>query len=232
MRAKKAKVVKENSDRWVLTYSDLITLLMIFFVLMYSMSTVDARKFEDLTGALRQAFNNGSFQLVTLGGTPGSNQQQSGPVKGAKNLAQQLKSELAKVARMVGLQQNVLTVGTARDGVLISISGDVLFYPGGWTLKPESAVLLKGIATALKPMPNDVRVQGNTDSELQPQMSNWELSAMRAVSIVQFFASNGIKPPRLQAMGLGQYHPLASNETAAGRAKNRHADIIVLYPQT
>ena len=77
MRARKPKVVKENSERWVLTYSDLITLLMILFILMYSMSTINARKFEDLTGALRQAFNNGSFQLVTLGGSPGNNQQQS-----------------------------------------------------------------------------------------------------------------------------------------------------------
>ena len=232
MKARKPKVVKENSERWVLTYSDLITLLLIFFILLYSMSTTDSRKFEDLTGALRQAFNNGEFQLVTLGGTPGNNQQHSGTVQSDKKLAEKLKSDLAKIAKMVGLQQNTLTVGTARDGVLISISGNILFYPGGWALKPESALLLTEISKALKALPNDVRVEGNTDSEIQPQMSNWALSSLRAVAIVEFFSSNGIKPSRLQAEGLGQFHPVASNNTPEGRARNRHADIIVLYPQT
>jgi chemotaxis protein MotB len=232
MRAKKGKVVKENSERWLLTYSDLITLLMIFFILLYSMSTTDAKKFEDLTGAMHQAFNNGSFQLVTLGGTPGNNQANSGAAKGNQKAADQLKSQLAKLAKMVGVQQSTLTVGTAKEGVLISLSGNVLFYPGGWTLKPESALLLTRIATALKGLPNDVRVIGNTDSDVQAQVSNWSLSAMRAVSIVEFFAANGVKPARLQAEGLGQYHPVASNKTPEGRAKNRHADILVLYPQT
>jgi chemotaxis protein MotB len=232
MSRKKKKAAKENSERWLLTYSDLITLLMIFFILLYSMSTIDVRKFEDMTGALRQAFNNGSYQLVTIGGTPGNNKPASGTTKNSKQMTAQLKAQLAKLAKMVSLPTNVVTVGTARDGILISISGDVLFYPGGWSLKPESAVLLSRIATALKGMPNDVRVVGNTDSEVQPQMSNWTLSAMRAVSIVQFFNGSGVKPSRLQAEGLSQYHPVASNSTAEGRAKNRHADIIVLYPQT
>jgi chemotaxis protein MotB len=66
---KKPKVVKENSERWLLTYSDLITLLMIFFIILYAMSSTNARKFQDLTGALKQAFNNGAFQLIQVGGT-------------------------------------------------------------------------------------------------------------------------------------------------------------------
>ena len=68
MRARKPKVVKENGERWLLTYADLITLLMIFFILLYAMSTTNTRKFQDLTGALRQAFNNGQ-KLVSAGGT-------------------------------------------------------------------------------------------------------------------------------------------------------------------
>ena len=149
-----------------------------------------------------------------------------------KKLADQVESQLAKLTKMVGTTANRADGWHGKRWRVDQHLRRRPILPRRLELKPESAVLLARIATALVPMPNDVRVEGNTDSQVQPQMSNWTLSAMRAVSIVEFLSSNGIKPSRLQAEGLGQYHPETSNATPEGRAKNRHADIMVLYPQT
>src|SRR5579885_884333 len=123
---KKPKVVKENSERWLLTYSDLITLLMIFFILLYAMSSTDQRKFQDLTGALQQAFNNGTYQLVTIGGSPGNPHTLSGTTPSEKTLLKHIQQQVAKMLKMVGMPQNVVTVGTSHEGVVISVGGNLL----------------------------------------------------------------------------------------------------------
>src|SRR5579883_1507128 len=114
---RKPKVVKENSERWLLTYSDLITLLMIFFILLYAISTTDARKFQDLTGALQQAFNNGSFQLVTIGGTPGNPHNFSGTTPSEKVVQTRIRQQIAQLLKMLGLPQSVITVGVSHEGI-------------------------------------------------------------------------------------------------------------------
>ena len=233
--ARKPKVIKENSDRWLLTYSDLITLLMIFFLLLYAMSTTDSRKFEDLTGALQRAFNNGQFQMVTIGGTPGNNHTFSGTTPSQKDVKAKLVDQLRQVVKMLGVPQSVVTVGTNQEGLVITLAGNLVFYPGGYQLQPQSLALISRIAQVLLRVPNQVRVEGNTDNQVTGNggvNANWTLSAMRAVSIVEYLSGQGISPSRLQAMGLGQYHPVAKNTTAEGRAKNRHADIVILYPQS
>lgn len=234
MRARKPKVVKENGERWLLTYSDLITLLLVFFIILYSISTTDARKFQDLTGALQEAFNNGAYQIVTVNGSPGTPRTAPpvtppSPSVAEKRLLQQFKQLL----KMLGVQQDIATVGLSREGLVISLSGNLLFYPGGAQLQPKSLSLLGHIVGVLRHIPNQVRVEGNTDDQSSgpgTASSNWALSALRAVSIVEFMSSQGMAPTRLQAEGLGQYHPVASNSTTLGRAKNRHADIVILYP--
>lgn len=235
MRGRKPKVQKENSERWLLTYSDLITLLMIFFILLYAMSSSDARKFRDLTGALRAAFNNGSFQLITPGGTPGNPKDFSGTMPSEKKVLKQLQQGVAQLSKELGLSRNVIHVGMSREGIVITLSGNLLFYPGDTQLIPQSAVILGRIAQLIKNLPNRIRVEGNTDNQ-NPDgtlySSNWGLSALRAVAVVRYLnEQGGIAPQRLDADALSQYHPVASNSTAQGRARNRHADIVILYPQ-
>lgn len=233
MRARKPKVIKENSERWLLTYSDLITLLLIFFILLYAISTTDTRKFQDLTGALQQAFNNGQFQLVTIGGTPGNPHTFSGTTPSDKNKQAKLIRQLKQALTMLGIPQTVVTVGSSQEGLVITVAGNLLFYPGGYQLQPQSYALLGRIAEVLSHVPNQVRVEGNTDDQSTGAGgadANWALSALRAVSIVEFLSQHHIAPGRLQAMGLGQYHPVATNATPEGRARNRHADIVILYP--
>ncbi len=234
MRARKPKTVKENSERWLLTYADLITLLMIFFILLYSMSTTNTRKFQDLTGALRQAFNNGQFQDITLGGSPGNPHTLSGTVKGKPAIKTPAKDfQLSRLVKMIGLPTSVVTVSRSREGIVLSLSGNFLFYPGDTHLKPESAYLLSRVSAVLGHLPNMIRIEGNTDAQggTTSYSSSWALSAMRSVSIVQYLSTKGkIDPHRLQAEGLGEFNPVASNATALGRAKNRRADIVILYP--
>jgi chemotaxis protein MotB len=236
MVTRKPKVVKDNAERWLLTYSDLITLLLIFFIILYSMSSTDVRKFENLTGALQHAFNNGSFQLVTIGGSPGNvgtgttAPKSTAAPTSTKELMQQVQSELSKLLKVVGQAQSVVSVGMSHEGVVITLNGSLLFYPGDIALKPESRPVLTQIATLLATMPQNVRVEGNTDNVPSPTVSNWDLSALRAVNIVEYLASNGVSATRLQAEGLGQFHPVATNSTPEGRAKNRRADIVILNP--
>ena len=234
MRAKKPKVVKENSERWLLTYSDLITLLMIFFILLYAMSTTNARKFQDLTGALQQAFNNGQYQDVTLGGSPGNPHTLSGTAPGKARIKVLPKTPtLSEISKMIGLPTTVLTVSRSREGIVLSLAGSFLFYPGDTGLKPESSYLLSRVSSVLGRLPNTIRIEGNTDAQggSTSFSSSWALSAMRSVSIVEYLSTKGgIDPKRLQAEGLGEYHPVAPNTTPQGRAKNRRADIVILYP--
>lgn len=235
MRARKPKVIKENSERWLLTYSDLITLLLIFFILLYAISTTDQRKFADLTGALRQAFNNGQFQMVTIGGTPGNPHTFSGTTQSQKDVKAKLLTQIQHSLTILGIPQNTVTVGSSQEGLVISLAGKLLFYPGGYQLQPDSLGLMGRIASVLTHIPNQVRVEGNTDNQgvgAAGVHANWVLSSLRAVSVVEFLSTQGVAPTRLQAMGLGQYHPTSTNKTPEGRAANRHADIVILYPAT
>jgi chemotaxis protein MotB len=234
MRARKPKVVKENSERWLLTYADLITLLMIFFILLYAMSTTNTRKFQDLTGALKEAFNNGQYEMITVGGSPGTPHDLSGATAGKPLVKTPPKSpEIAKLTKMIGEPTSVVTITQSREGIVLSIAGNLLFYPGDTALRPESSAVLNRISTVLGNLPNVIRIEGNTDAQTGTTTfsSSWALSSMRAVSIVEYLSTKGgINPRRLQAEGLGEFHPVATNATARGRAKNRHADIVILYP--
>lgn len=230
----KGKVVKENNERWLLTYSDLITLLMVFFILLFAMSTTNTRKFNDLTGALQAAFNNGMFQLITVGGTKGPPKTMSGSAPTEKQDLKKIRSGVSKLLKEFGLKNNIIHVGLSREGIVVTLSGNLWFYPGDTALRPESYALMQQICTLVRGLPNQIRVEGNTDNQPSSNTvysSNWVLSALRAVSIVQYMSGpGGVKPGRLSAEGRGQFHPAASNATAEGRAKNRRADIVILYP--
>lgn len=232
-RHSKGKVAKENSERWLLTYSDLITLLMVFFILLFAMSTTNTRKFNDLTGALEKAFNNGMFQLITVGGTPGNPKTLSGTVPTEKKDLKKLRSGINKMLKEMGLKQNIVHVGQTKEGLVVTLSGSLLFYPGDVDLKPESNRLLAQISMLVKSLPNRIRVEGNTDNQSAgsgPFADNWALSSLRADAIVRSMQSHGVNPTRLSAVGLGQFHPIANNGTPTGRAENRRADIVILYP--
>lgn len=245
MRRRENEPEKENNERWLLTYSDLITLLMVFFVIMYSMSTVNAQKFQALAQALNKAFTGGQSILQNGGqaSKPSITQPTAPPPSTTKSSSretnmnslqedttlQNIKNQLDKFAQENGLQT---TMGSSIEerGLVISIEDTLLFQSGSANITPEARNLLSKIGSVLDKNPNFIRVEGNTDNlpiDTPQYPSNWELSTDRATNVVHILAQQ-ISPEKLSAIGYGQYRPIASNATAEGRAKNRRVDLVVL----
>ncbi len=228
-----------SDERWLVSYADFITLLMVLFVVLYSMSQVDVARYRELATGLRAAFDGNSLDVVNpeidLGGLADGEEPAPIIVAGIPNVpsapsevAGQLTDLLAtsNLGSMVSVQNNV-------EGVLISVSEKLLFIEGTAELQPDAYPVLDTVVTMIATIDNDVRVIGYTDNSI-PQdsrfASNWELSVARALTIVSYLQSQGISPERLIAMGRGEYFPLFENDTPEHRALNSRAEIIVVYP--
>jgi len=234
---------EEGRDRWLITYSDLITLLMIFFVIMYAMSQVSQAKFYALEQSLAQALHQSrNFATEGVGTTsiieaanptdkgkklnPGSSSQQTQEDKTFDSLYQ----EISQYIKQHNLQANVSLQNETR-GIQITFKDVVLFDTGQATIKPQARQILDGLAPFIKTVNNPVVVEGYTDNQpiSTPQFpSNWELSAARAINVVRFYQSVGIDPARLSGVGYGEYHPLVPNTTPANRQKNRRVNIVIV----
>jgi chemotaxis protein MotB len=230
-----------NHERWLLTYADLITLLMVFFVVMYSISRADIAKFAQLQDSLKRAFRVDVLRgdnPTSLHGDYGTDTIMS-PIQEAVILPG---SDERLVATLTALRQAVaqlpeneranVLVGMTREGVAISLSGNVLFDSGRADLRPRGIFLLDTLADQFRLLPNDIRVEGHTDnvplvSDRFP--SNWELSAARATMVVRYLAEErGISFQRLSAVAYGDTRPVAPNDTREGRARNRRVDLVIL----
>jgi len=237
----------ENHERWLITYADLITLLMVFFVVMFSMARADQGKFSKLSASLQQAFRVDVLRgnnPTEIGGDDGAAMittvlqsslappsiTQIADSKIVSTLAE-LNEAIATIPQMSAMQRNV-EVGAGRDGVVISMSGNALFDSGRADLKADGVILLDTLAPRLRDMPNEVRIEGHTDSvpistPLFP--SNWELSSARATTVARRLVEfGGIKANRLIAAGYGDSRPAATNDTREGRARNRRVDVVIL----
>jgi len=211
---------------WMTTFSDMATLLLTFFVMIVSMSEVEVKKFKEAlsyfqgsTGVLAQdaVLPPSRPKVISKKAKNGENQEE-------------------KYERVIQyLQENDLMdkvqVTLLEEGVHVLISDSVMFRSGEAELIDPSRSLLRMIADVLSDEISEVIVEGHTDNRpintnLFP--SNWELSTARAASVVRFLLeqSSALDPSRYSAVGYGEYQPLASNDTAAGRAKNRRVAIL------
>ncbi|MBL8055355.1 MAG: OmpA family protein [Anaerolineales bacterium] len=230
-----------GGDRWLISYADFITLLMVLFVVLYSMGQTDVQRYKALAESLRRAFSGGGPAPIVdpgisaaTGGTDTDTQPAPVEVDGfpqrgtdALDVASDLSRLLSdnNLANGVSVQNNI-------EGLLLSLSETLLFVPGGADLLPEAYPLLQEIAVMLNKIDNEVRVTAYTDDTppTDPRYpTNWELSAARSASIVRFLISQGLSPERLSASGRGEYHPLFPNDTPEHRAYNRRAEIAVVY---
>lgn len=233
----------ENDERWLITYADMITLLMVFFIVMFSMANTDLKKFAQVAEAMQVAFNVigvGSKSGAALIGTANGAGINNRPIPNfLKNLPTRqqdfisVTSELTTFASEAGLASDI-SVNMNMEGVIISLSNALVFEAGSAELKPEAVDTLHKIGEILNMTHNPVRVEGHTDNmptndPLYP--TNWELSVARAVSIVHYLIKNeGIAPERLLAAGHAEFDPVAPNDSRDNRARNRRADIIIIYP--
>lgn len=237
-----------GQDRWLVTYSDLITLLMIFFIVMYSMSQVDANKFRAIADSLNITFGGAASSDSDLSKTQtgssviesgnASDPSSSGIIAGEGSDSTQedltiegIKTKLDQFANENGIEKKLVTSVEER-GLVISIQDTLLFASGSADITPKARNILKKISAVLSASPNYIRVEGHTcnlpihNAEFP---SNWELSVLRATNVVQLMAKDGgISPLRLSAVGYGEYRPVADNSTEQGRIANRRVDLVIL----
>ena len=267
MARKKKHEEHENHERWLISYADFITLLFAFFVVMYSVSSVNEGKYRVLSDALVAAFRSSakSLEPIQIGELSKDKKpaamvssivdQQSIGVGNEQRSPPMLKSEagateqaidqkkvqgVAVIMQMADeieqamselIQQDLIAVRRGALWIEVEIKTSILFPSGSARLQPESLPVLKDLAKILRQFPHPVRVEGFTDSvpiSTTAFPSNWELSAGRAASVVNLFATEGMDPKRLAAIGFAEFRPIADNQTAEGRGKNRRVVIVVL----
>lgn len=220
-----------NHERWLLTYADLITLLLAFFIVMYSMSRIDAKKFGEVAKAL-QGVLRGSTGIIPERSIANLGQQLGGgPMKiGDLRLMQ---TKLKQAIAEVGLEKEITPIIDER-GLVVHVTESALFDAARADLKPTARPALDLVARALAGLANSVRIEGHTDSRPISTArfpSNWELSTARAATVVRYFIEqHKWLPYRISALGYGEYRPLVRNDSPANMAKNRRVDIVVLAP--
>ena len=232
--AKKCKCeCPECMPEWLATFGDLMSLLLCFFVLLLSMSTMDAKKVSEAVGSLA-----GSMGVLNGGTIVKTSKEKGSPTSQTITPANQMDKEISKaLAEFQELSKNAngnaISLEEGEEGFLIHLPADIAFKSGSAEISNEDSILfLKRLALIIKTLPPEVEVQvrGYTDNVPPPKDSiyqdNWELSAARAITVVKELIKDRVKPTRLSAAAYGQFHPIATNATPQGRAKNRRVDIV------
>ena len=219
-------------ERWLLTYSDMITLLMIFFIMMYVISNVNAQKFQQLANTLGSVFGNQGNIMPNTGNSILQDQVNLSGGSNEADIAQmnQIKEQLEKYFQMKGIAGQV-SVQMEERGLVISLQDTVLFNSGSAALTPAAENIIAEVGKTIQSLPNFVLVEGNTDNlpiNTAEFPSNWELSSARATNVVQELILCGVAPERLSATGYGEYRPQAPNDSDEHRQMNRRVDIVLL----
>lgn len=244
MTRKKYEEEPDNHERWLVSYADFITLLFAFFVVMYAISSVNESKYRVLAESLGSAFGKpppaappirapGPAALPVAPPKPFAVlKKRSGDaaLRRERAVMTAIARDLLKVLAPLISEGKVRVTQTLR-GVSVEISASVLFAPGEAKLSAQSDQALKAIALVLKNDNHAIQVEGHTDNipistPIFP--SNWELSAVRASSVVRLFTDSGIAETRLVAVGHGSNQPVGPNDTAEGRLRNRRVQLMIL----
>jgi chemotaxis protein MotB len=228
----------ENHERWLISYADFITLLFAFFVVMYAVSVVNVGKYKVLSDALGDAFGgrgaatkvNTSIEVEPL---PLANIIARKRAEAAKRDRERLELLARKMNSVLAPLVNTGKVRVTQNsrGITVEINASVLFGEGDATLTGNARETLGTVADLLKDDTHAIEVEGHTDTTPIRNAafpSNWELSAVRASSVVRLFVESGVLERRLAAVGRGANLPIASNDDPAGRARNRRVAITIL----
>lgn len=223
MARKKREVPAENTERWLTTYADLISLLMIFFVVMFASSEISKDKLLAISESLRRALNQESVQASSVGVAILSDPSRSTVTSASE--------AVKEAARAFGIDKSV-SFSTDERGTIISIVDSVFFDAGATAIKPSVMILLKEVAQFCKDTDSQVVIEGHTDDRRISTSnieSNWELSALRATEVVRFFISEvGFDPRKISAAAYGDTRPLVPNINEVNRARNRRINIILI----
>ncbi|HWZ29809.1 MAG TPA: flagellar motor protein MotB [Bryobacteraceae bacterium] len=249
-RKRKAKE-PENHERWLISYADFITLLFAFFVVMFASSQTDKGRAQQVSDSVKKALEGQSVKQTLaeiLGGarddTGKGNAMIRGP--GGARKPQEEKKDVKAAELLPSLQ--VLTKELKQEidagqiqiamqprGLVVSFTQAALFPSGEDVVSPEAFHALEMIASAIVRIPNPVRLEGHTDAvpiRTARFRSNWDLSAARSIAVLDLLSTRfGVPRARMSIAGYAETAPVASNDTEAGRAQNRRADIVILSEQ-
>lgn len=225
----------ENHERYLITYADMITLLMALFIILFAMSQLDLEKYSRFREGTAEAFNSPVLEGgagILEGSVPVSAAGDGGEGYGGHLDPAEAEFAAAAISRSLddlGLESTVRTLVDARGLVLVLSTDDVAFASGSWDLTPPGAAALDLLFGPLLEVDNEILVEGHTDSvPMFGGMTNWELSANRAGAVVRYLIdARGVAPVRLSAAGYADTRPLAPNTTEAGRRSNRRVEIVV-----
>ena len=237
-RRKRYEQDTENHERWLISYADFITLLFAFFVVMYAVSVVNIGKYTVLSEALGDAFGgrgaaNRTTTMVEVDALPLSNilaHKRAEEAKRDRARLDLLAKKLDSILKPLVNSGKVRVTQSAR-GITLEINASVLFDEGDAALVGNARETLRTVAGLLKDDPHAIEVEGHTDTTPIRNAafpSNWELSAVRASTVVRLFADNGVPEQRLAAVGRGPNQPIASNGDPVGRARNRRVAVTIL----
>jgi chemotaxis protein MotB len=230
----------ESSERWLVSYADFITLLMVLFVVLYSMGKVDIEKYKRLAESMRTAFTLGGAvkvvdtQINSTGGTIENGKANPIVVPGIPEGPPKSEEVAGQLTQMLSSSHlgSEVSVQTNIEGVLISLSEKLVFQPGKSELPPEAKPVLDMIAKMVLPISNPVRLVGHTDNTppTDPRYkNNWELSVARAMGVANYLINAGVDPSRITVSGRGEYEPVFPNDTPEHRSLNGRVDIIIIY---
>lgn len=201
-----------NRDRWLVSYADLMTLLLALFIVLYAAS--DKERAKQIVDGLSSSANVGGNGIL-----PASDAEKS----------DRDKFEEAMMSNAVLMQKAKMR--QTKDGLVISLNEAGFFAPGEAVIDAHADEVIATIVESVKTAPVKIRIEGHTDStpiSNAKYPSNWELSTARAASVLMRLSQRGIEPERLSAAGYGGFQPVADNATAEGRAQNRRVDVVVI----
>ena len=229
-----------GADRWLVSYADFTTLLLAFFMALYTVSDVNEAKLATAASSLRAAFNSQEALAPPVGGPNGGPHdtrltEPAAPKAGAlpaprteaiAQVRERIEQELAGA-----IVAGQLEIGADDRGLVLSLPESATFPVASADVTSTAQAVIDRVATTLEPLDVAVRIEGHTDDtpiRTARYASNWELSTARASAVVARFIEQHVDPRRLSAAGYGEFHPRASNDNADGRASNRRVDVVVV----
>jgi chemotaxis protein MotB len=249
-RRRKVMQEPEHQDRWLVSYADFITLLFAFFVVMYSISSVNKDKYATFSESIDQAMFHTDYELksiepIQILDIPTTIQPIELPnlvvvTPEEKAISQEVMDEKQRLEEVSQRFKSALQpyVDSQLVGIKkydfwleLEMNSELLFASGKAELSPKAQSVLADVAAVVRDLPNSINIEGYTDdvpiaTGVFP--SNWDLSSARATSVVKELVKNSIPPQRLSAVGYGEFHPIADNKEEAGRFKNRRVVLMVM----
>ena len=241
MRPKKKK--EQDTNRWMQTYSDMITLLLVFFVLLYSISVIDVEKFRRVMDSIQLSFTGQpgileqttdleeleDIETVPEGETISVTEDEMKVLEKMREAAEVM-DKVADFLSDAGLEDDV-EFRVEDRGVVMELPDQIFFKIGQADLRPEAQTVLNMLGDLFRDLNNQIIIEGHTcDLPIQTVRfpSNWELSVGRSVAVTRYLVEErGLSPDRLIATGYGEYQPLYPNDSEENRSQNRRVTVVI-----